>query len=152
MRVEVFLHRDRRRFDRPSSSRRAGVLRVAVGVEDAAAGADDRAAALVVEGGAGHVGGRALRAVAGEQEDRFGQPLAEALHRLRLGGADDGADRAISARADQTLTLASGFKPSASISLHVRPSASFASWNWAEPGLLVRTRTNSPCPRPSRPS
>ena len=37
-----------------------------------------------------------------------------------------------------------GRSSSASISDHVRPSASFTSCSFADPGLLVRTSTNSP--------
>src|SRR5256885_564885 len=61
------------------------------------------AAAIDAKRGAGHVGGRAWRAVAVEQEDRLRQPPPQAGHHVRLRGADDGAERAVAALADQAV-------------------------------------------------
>src|SRR4051794_22255499 len=81
--AQVVLHVQHRLLDAalPVGAEAIRVLRLAVGVEDAAARADDGAFALS-EGFTGHVGGGALRAVAGEQEDRLRESGAKAAHRV----------------------------------------------------------------------
>src|SRR4051794_7740172 len=56
----------------PLAAEPFGVFRLLVGVEDAPARRDQGAVHAVLERGAGHVGGGALGAVAGQEEDGLG--------------------------------------------------------------------------------
>src|SRR5829696_4622112 len=97
-RHDVALHIEDGPFHR-AFPRQAGIFWLAMGVEDAATGGDDRAAA-VGKCGLGHLGGCALGAVTGEEEDRLGEALADAGDGVFLGCADDSADGAVAAIAD----------------------------------------------------
>src|SRR5579863_8498763 len=92
--IHILLHILHRLLDAlfPITAKSLGILLFAMRIQNTSAGGYQRAPS-VDEGGSRHVGGRALSAVAGQEEEGMRQPLAQACHRLRLSRADDRAQR-----------------------------------------------------------
>ena len=95
---------------------------------------------------AGDVGRRrALRADAGQEQDRLRQQPPRLADRARVGRADDGADAREPALADEVLAPARATS-SATWCQSGRPSESARSWMSALPAFEVLTRQKSPPP------